>query len=280
MSNYPVLSDIHTHSISSGHGTRDTVTDMARTAAERFLKILGISDHGPKTPGAGDSSYFRNLRLAQRGRFGVSLLYGVELNILNENGDVDLEDSITASLDYAFISMHHPVFRGGDGRCLNVHSGMGSGNRLNAYGDMGSGSADANTGSNAYGSAFRDICTNAYINAMKHPGVRFIGHPDDGRFPADYERLLCACAKYRVYPEINNASLMPDAYRMDGYKNSMKILSLCKKMRLPVLLSSDSHGREHIGDMKYIFPLLKECDFPEELVINGRMEFLLELLGK
>ena len=84
MRNYPVLLDIHTHCISSGHGSRDTVTDMAREAAGRGLKILGISDHGPKTSGAGSSSYFRNLRLAQRSRFGVSLLYGAELNILNE----------------------------------------------------------------------------------------------------------------------------------------------------------------------------------------------------
>ena len=222
MRNYPVLLDIHTHCISSGHGSRDTVTDMAREAAGRGLKILGISDHGPKTPGAGSSSYFRNLRLAQRSRFGVSLLYGAELNILNEKGDVDLEDSIIASLDYAFISLH----------------------------------------------------------AMKHPGVRFIGHPDDGRFPADYERLLSACQKYQVYPEINNASLMPGAYRTDGYKNSMEILSLCKKMRLPVLLSSDSHGREHIGDMESVFPLLWEGDFPAELVINGSVEFLMKLFGK
>lgn len=244
MRTYPVLLDIHTHSIASGHGSRDTVTDMAKAAADRSLKILGISDHGPKTPGAGSSSYFRNLRLAQRSRFGVSLLYGAELNILNENGDVDLEDSIIASLDYAFISMHPPVFQERDKNALV------------------------------------DICTNAYINAMKHPGVRFIGHPDDGRFPADYKRLLCACAEYRVYPEINNASLMPDAYRMDGYKNSMEILSLCKEMCLPVLLSSDSHGREHIGDMKYIYPLLEECGFPAELVINKSAEFLYKLLEK
>ncbi|MDE6962316.1 MAG: PHP domain-containing protein, partial [Lachnospiraceae bacterium] len=171
MRNYPVLLDIHTHCISSGHGSRDTVTDMAREAAGRGLKILGISDHGPKTPGAGSSSYFRNLRLAQRSRFGVSLLYGAELNILNEKGDVDLEDSIIASLDYAFISLHHPVFQGGDASCFNSHGGTGvSSSRLGRE-------------------SFRDICTNAYINAMKHPGVRFIGHPDDGRFPADYERL-------------------------------------------------------------------------------------------
>lgn len=233
-----VLLDIHTHSVASGHGTHDTITSMAKSAAERSLKVLGISDHGPKTAGSGSISYFRNLNLAPRSRFGVSLLYGVELNILNEKGDVDLEDSILASLDYALISMHPPVFRD------------------------------------------TSDCTDAYINAMKHPRVRFLGHPDDGRFPVDYEKLLSACAEHHVYPEINNASLMPDAYRHNGCQNSMQILSICRKMRLPVLLSSDSHGSEHIGDMKFIIPLLKESDFPAELIINSSVRVLMELLEK
>lgn len=239
MYDYSVLADIHTHSISSGHGSGDTIMDMARTAASRSLSLLGISDHGPKTPGAGSSSYFRNLLLAPRRRFGISILYGVELNILNEEGDVDLEDSLISSLDYAFISMHHPIFQA---------------------------------------KPSETVCTDAYINAMKHPGVRFLGHPDDGRFPVDYQRLLSACAQYRVYPEINNASLMPGAYRTEGRQNSMKILSLCSKLRLPVLLSSDSHGKEHIGDMKYIFPLLEECGFPAKLVLNRNRETLMEIL--
>lgn len=238
MHNIPVLLDIHTHCLSSGHGTHDTITDMARAASEKSLQILGISDHGPAAPRAADSSYFRNLLLADRKKFGVNLLYGVELNILNEKGDVDLEDPLLASLDYAFISMHHPVFS--------------------------SGSIRSNT--------------DAYINAMRHPGVRFLGHPDDGRFPVDYERLLAAAKENHVYPEINNASLMPDAYRTDGVRNSLQILDLCKKLDLPVLLSSDSHGKKHIGDMQYIFPLLRQCGFPPCLIINRDPAMLRQIL--
>jgi len=239
MQTIPILADIHTHCIASGHGSHDTITDMARAAAERSLRVLGLSDHGPATPGAADSSYFRNLLLAERKRFGVQLFYGAELNILNENGDVDLDDSLIRALDYAFISIHPQTFRAG--------------------------TADSNT--------------TAYIHAMKHPGIRFLGHPDDGRFPVDHERLLSAARENHIYPEINNASLMPDAYRADGLRNSMRILSLCKKMQLPILLSSDSHGKKHIGDMKYIMPLLVECDFPQRLIINSDLELLYRILA-
>lgn len=240
MQNIPILLDIHTHSLASGHGSRDSITDMARAAADASLEILGISDHGPATPGSGNSSYFRNLRLADRRLFGVSLLYGVELNILNENGDVDLNDELTETLDYALVSMHPDTFRSGS------------------------------TASN----------TQAFINAMQHPGVRFLGHPDDGRFPVDYERLLLAAKGHHVFPELNNSSLMPNAFRKDGLRNSMEMLTICKELRLPVLLSSDSHGKSHIGDMRYIFTLLEQCDFPSELIINSDLAMLYRILGK
>ncbi len=53
------LSDIHTHSIASGHGTSCTISDMAKAASKKGLKLLGITDHGPGTLAAGTSSYFQ-----------------------------------------------------------------------------------------------------------------------------------------------------------------------------------------------------------------------------
>ena len=53
--------DVHTHTVASGHYTRDTVTDFIRQAAESGLKLLGISDHGPAIPHSCTASYFRGL---------------------------------------------------------------------------------------------------------------------------------------------------------------------------------------------------------------------------
>lgn len=55
--------DIHTHSIASGHGTCATMTDMAKAANAAGLKMLGISDHGPKTLGGGRIFYSAALHL-------------------------------------------------------------------------------------------------------------------------------------------------------------------------------------------------------------------------
>ena len=100
------LSDIHTHSIASGHGTSCTISDMAKAASKKGLKLLGITDHGPGTLAAGTSSYFRSLTYAPKKRFGIELLFGAELNILDMEGHLDLNDELLSELDYALASMH------------------------------------------------------------------------------------------------------------------------------------------------------------------------------
>lgn len=89
--------------------------------------------------------------------------------------------------------------------------------------------------------------------AMDHPKVRFLGHIDDARFPVDFEYLLEIAKEKHVYPEINNGSLMPDAYRINGQENCRRILSICKKLDLPVLLSSDSQRARKTSEICSIF---------------------------
>ena len=137
------LCDMHTHTIASGHGTSCTIADMAKKAHEKGLTLLGITDHGPGTLGAGTPSYFRSLAHAPRKRCGIRVCYGVELNITDFSGNLDLEDEILEGLDYAIASMHRPNLRPG-GQTAN---------------------------------------TLAYIQAMKHPAVRMIGHCDDVKYP-------------------------------------------------------------------------------------------------
>ena len=68
------ISDIHTHSIASGHGTHCTISDMAKAASKKGLRLLGITDHGPATLAAGTPSYFRSLSYSPRKRFGLEVM--------------------------------------------------------------------------------------------------------------------------------------------------------------------------------------------------------------
>ena len=106
------LSDIHTHSIASGHGTTCTISDMAKAASKKGLKLLGISDHGPGTLASG-TLLISEASFYSRKRFGIDILYGVELNILDSAGHTDLSDELLNNLDYAIISMHRQNYRSG-----------------------------------------------------------------------------------------------------------------------------------------------------------------------
>lgn len=228
MPEYPFEFDPHTHSIASGHASLSTITDMAKKAAAMGLKMIGITDHGPATPCAGKPSYFRSLAMAPRKRLGIETLPGVELNILDQRGTVDLDADILKKLDYAIASMHPQTFRPG--------------------------TAEANTA--------------AYINAMKNPYVKIIGHCDDTKYPVDYEALVKAAKEYHVLLEINNSSLSPDGYRGNTRPNAAAILKWCSRCGHPVVLSSDSHGTGRIGDFCHALSLMEETGFPQNLVMN------------
>ena len=230
--------DVHLHTISSGHATSDTMTAMAQSAAAKNLKMIGFSDHGPATAGSAKPSYFRSLHNAPKRRWGVDILYGVELNILDYNGQIDLPDQILTGLDYGIISMH----------IANIRPG----------------SAKENTA--------------GYIEGMKHPNVKIIGHCDDNHYPVNYESLLAAAIKHGVVFEINNSSLSPEGYRGDTTANNRRILELCKKYNHPVLLASDSHGIDHIGNFQYAKALLNTISFPKHLILNYSSEQFLKII--
>ena len=55
------LSDLHTHSIVSGHGY-STLLENINYCKENGIKILGTSEHGPNMPGSTHEWYFHNIQ--------------------------------------------------------------------------------------------------------------------------------------------------------------------------------------------------------------------------
>ena len=103
---------------------------------------------------------------------------------------------------------------------------------------------------------------------MRHPNVKIIGHCDDSRFPVDYSELAKAALSFGVMPELNNVSLLPDSYRLDCRANAIRLLQSCEALSCPIVLSSDSHGRTHIGDVASASALVAEMGFPLRLIVS------------
>ena len=100
----PLIADLHMHSIMSGHAF-GTIRELAQEASHRGLKLIGVTEHGPGVPGTCDLIYFRNFVDAPRELYGVEMLYGSEVNILN-SGELYMDERHLKQLDYAVAGIH------------------------------------------------------------------------------------------------------------------------------------------------------------------------------
>lgn len=231
------IADLHTHTIMSGHAY-NTLYEMVRSASEKGLKLLGSTEHAPRIPGSCNPFYFLNFSVIPRTLYGVRLLMGCELNIVDYDGNVDLSQKYLNRLDFSIASIHEPCFA-----C---------------------GTASQNTG--------------AYLGALKNPYIHIIGHPDDSRFPVDYDTLVAAAKEHHKLLEINASSLHPRTHRVNAHDNYLTMLEFCRRYSQPVIINSDAHCEADVGNHRLALELLKEIDFPGELVLNSSMERIAEYI--
>ena len=218
--------DVHCHSISSGHAY-STITENIKYAQKIGLKLLALTDHAPKMPNACGNLYFLNLNILPKKFEDIEILMGVELNILDETGKIDLPNRILKNLDLKIASLHPPCIEPADEK----------------------------------------FNTNAVVNAMKNEMVNIIGHLGDPRYPINIQEIVKAAKETNTLIEINNSSLNPNNSRAGGEKIVLNILEECKKRNVSIVLGSDAHYHTYIGNFDNAITLLEKCDFPEELVV-------------
>lgn len=201
-------------------------------ARETGLLYYGVSDHTPGMRGTTQEGYFCNLKVIRGTVGGVKLLKGAEANILDDKGTIDVPERVIDSLDYVIASLHDIVTE-----------------------NMG---------------IVRN--TKAVIGAMENPYVKIIGHPDDSRYPLNYGEIALVAKRTGTALELNNSSLSPTTSRKGGWQNAAQMLKACKAIGTRVMVGSDSHIFYDVGNFDNALALLRECDFPEELVINASVE--------
>lgn len=217
-----------------------TVKEYIDRAKEIGLELIAITEHTPEMPGSTHIFFFHNMKIIPDYVDGIRVLKGAEVNIMNIKGDIDIENDALKGLDIAIASLHPPCY---------VEGG-------------------------------NDDYTEAYLNVMENPYITIIGHPDDGRYPIDYERLVEAAKKHGKILEVNNSSLKPTSFRMNAEENYRKMLEICKEKEVPIIIGSDSHFYSTLGNFDMAEALLEEINFPENLIINTSVEKLLPFLDK
>lgn len=217
-----------------------TMQEMVTAAQQKHLDILGITEHAPGIPGTCHPIYFRNLHVVPRQYDGLRLLLGAELNILDTKGTLDLDEYYYKMLDLRIAGIHLLCWEGG--------------------------TIEENT--------------QGMINAIRNPWTQIISHPGDGTADLLFEPIVLAAKETKTLLEINNSSLNPVRKKETALKNNLEILRLCKQYEVPVILSSDAHISYAIADYSFIWPLLQETDFPDQLIMNYDTERFLEYISR
>lgn len=231
--------DTHTHTLASGHAY-NTISEMIAAAQEKKLQLLGITDHAPAMPGSSHSFYFSNFRVIPRVYDNLKLSLGVELNIIDFNGQIDLEEHILIEMDHVIASLH---------KCC-IEPGTIAEN------------------------------TNAVIEAIKNPYVNIIGHLDDSQYELDYDAVCQAAKEYNVLLELNNSSLRPTSFREGARDNDIILLNTCKKYNNYISLGSDAHISNLIGEFNDVDELIKYTNFPIELIVNTSVDKFQEFIHR
>ena len=159
--------DTHTHTVLSGHAW-STLRENA--AAGRSFGLLGmcLTEHGHGL-GGGIPYYLTStaVRMLPPELEGLQMFYGVEANIMDTAGTIDIAPYMLAMSAWTIASIH--------GECMDI------------------GCEEENT--------------NAYIVALRHPAVDMLGHIDDARTPSHFETVIKEAAVQGKIIEINNNSL-------------------------------------------------------------------------
>ena len=157
--------DSHTHTVASGHAY-STLAENIKSASVRGIKLLAVTDHGPQMPGAPHFWYFMNMRVIPRVMSGVGILRGVEANIINIKGELDIDEGIHQQMDIVLGSLHEPIIT----------------------------------------PSTKTAHTKSVIKAMESGKIDVFAHGGNPAFPIDAMEIAKAATHYNVLVEINNSS--------------------------------------------------------------------------
>lgn len=232
--------DLHTHTVASGHAD-NTISEMVEEAIKKGITLLGITEHCVVMPGTCSYEYFENISKEEHTYNGIDVLFGVELNILDYNGTVDMDEQLLRKMDLAIAS---------------IHAGIG----------YEVGNIEENTA--------------AIIGAIRNPYINIIGHLDDKNIPVDYSRVMEEAIKNNTLLEFNNNSLVEGCWRQNPEENLKTILQICRENNYPICINSDAHCTDNLGRHKEALELIQDVGFPKELILNYNPEKLKIFLNR
>lgn len=219
---YRMTFDLHTHTTYS-HG-KSSVMGNANAADTRGLKTLGIADHGPGHLFYGIN--MRNLSLmrrdveeARKAHPDLEILLGVEANIINPSGELDVTVEQQKLFDYILAGYHYGIF---------------SQEPVKDLGTIVGGYAWNLTGRSTVRA--KNYNTDLVVAALHSNKIKMLTHPGD-KAAFDIDAIAKACEETGTWMEIN------------CHHNGLSVegLRIASRYDVTFAISSDAHLAADVG---------------------------------
>ena len=232
-----ILADYHTHTIYS-HG-KGTIEDNVKVAISKKIKKIGISDHGYKhmTYGIKYKDIYKmreeidSLKLKYK---NIDILLGIECNILDDSGNIDVDENILKVVDYIMAGYHFgstpTSIKGVINHCDNYLFKTKKAKQYN---------------------------TKAIINAMRKHNIFAITHPGD-KGEVDIVEIAKVAKETDTRLEINGGH---------GFL-SVKQIEAIKSIKNKYIIGSDAHVPENVGNFDLAMKIIEEANLDVSLVEN------------
>ncbi|MDO5707032.1 MAG: phosphatase [Andreesenia angusta] len=159
--------ETHCHTLASGHAF-STLEEVIQMAKKKGMKAVSFTEHAPGMPGGPNIYHIINQQVIPKEIEGIRVYKGVEANIIDFDGNLDIEDSVIERLDLVIASLHSVCIKPGT----------------------------------------KEENTRAIIKAMENKNVDIIGHPGNPDFPIDKEVVVKKAIETNTLIEINNSSFL------------------------------------------------------------------------
>lgn len=238
-----VIADYHTHTVYS-HG-KGTIEDNVLAALSKGLRTVGITDHGPGHffIGLRGIAAFRRMQAEierlQKKYPQIEILFGVEANIVDIDGTIDVPSVILRELDLLLVGYHKLVRP----RSFAA-AALGAQNFLSGW--IG-----------RYSQKQRELNTAAITAAVRRYPIDAITHPGL-QIDIDTVELAHVCKARGTMLEINSSY----GKELDPY------IKAALPTGVTFVINSDAHTPQRVGDFSQAYDLVRRIGVPYSRIAN------------
>ncbi len=176
------VADLHTHTLASLHAY-STLTENATAGAAAGLIAMATTDHGPKIGDSNHPWHFTNMRILPKYIAGLRHLRGVEVNVCDYDGTLDMTERALGAMDIVIASMHDGTLPCGT----------------------------------------PEQVTEGWLRVAENPDVDIIGHCGTPRYAFDYERVIPIFGEHGKVVEINEGTFRVRKTSLDNCREIAKL---------------------------------------------------------